>query len=259
MSVTLPNGRGDILVVEDGEALARSAAARVVEVVRAAVDERGRALLALSGGSTPKRMGQLLAGDEFAPYVPWDRMEVFWGDERWAPLDSPESNAGEALRGWLQAVAPPERVHPVDTSLPSATEAASAYEASIRRVAGAADSTPVFDLVLLGMGDDGHTASLFPHTQALHRDDALVVANHVPKLDANRITFTYPLIAAAREVLFLVGGAGKADTLRAVLEGPDDPLNLPSQAVRAAGRLAWIVDRAAASGLSAERRVPGAE
>lgn len=251
MSVTLPNGRGDILVVEDGEALARSAAARVVEVVRAAVDERGRALVALSGGSTPKHMGRLLASDEFAPFVPWDRIDVFWGDERWVPLDSPESNAGEALRGWLAAVAPPERVHPVDTSLPSPSEAAADYATTIRRVAGADVEFPAFDLVLLGMGDDGHTASLFPNSEALHRDDALVVANHVHKLSGTRITFTYPLIGAAREVLFLVGGAGKAATLRAVLEGPDDPLTLPSQAVRAAGRLAWIVDRAAAADLGA--------
>jgi 6-phosphogluconolactonase len=256
MAVSLPDDRGELLVVDDGEALARSAAARVVEVVRAAVDERGRALLALSGGSTPKRMGQLLADAEFAPFVPWNRIEVFWGDERWVPLDSPESNAGEALRGWLAAVAPTDKVHPVDTALPSAVAAAAAYEAEIRRIAGSVDNAadeggavPVFDLILLGMGDDGHTASLFPHTAALTESAALVVVNHVPKLAADRITFTYPLIAAARDVALLIGGAAKAATLREVLEGPPDPARLPSQAVRAAGRLTWIVDRAAAASL----------
>ena len=110
---------------------------------------------------------------------------------------------------------------------------------------------PVFDLILLGMGDDGHTASLFPDTAALDCRDALVVHNFVPKLDADRITFTYPLIDAAREVLFLIGGAGKADTLAAVLEGPAEPRRYPSQAVAPAqGALRWLVDEAAATKLT---------
>jgi 6-phosphogluconolactonase len=250
MTHLLPNGRGSLSLVDDGEALARAAAARFVELTRTAVDERGVALVALSGGSTPKRMGELLASPEFAPYVPWDRTEIFWGDERWVPLADAESNAGNALRGWLEQVAPAERIHPVDTTLPTPADAAAAYEAEIRRVAGSSDTTPVFDLILLGMGDDGHTASLFPDTDALDRQDALVVANHVPKLAADRITFTYPLIGAAREVLFLVGGAGKAATLADVLHGPDEHRRLPSQAVRTSGDLRWLVDDAAAANLT---------
>jgi len=250
MTIPLPNGRGMLRLVDDGEALARAAAARFVEVARAAVDERGRALVALSGGSTPKRMGELLASPEFSPYVPWGDVDVFWGDERWVPLADPESNAGNALRGWLERVGTPSRVHPVDTSLQDPAAAAAAYEATVRRVAGMAAGIPAFDLVLLGMGDDGHTASLFPGTAALAERDALVVHNFVPKLGADRITFTYPLIDAAREVLFLVGGAGKAGTLHAVIEGPERVAELPSQGVKpAAGALRWIVDRGAAAQL----------
>ena len=254
--IELPEGRSRLVVVADGEALARAAAERFVAAVEAAVAARGRVLVALSGGSTPKRMGALLAGPEYAVRVPWSAVEVFWGDERWVPLMSEESNAGEALRTFLDAVpAPRKQIHPVATDLASPTRAAEAYEAEIRRVAGA--GIPVFDLVLLGMGDDGHTASLFPHTAALHERDKLVVENFVPKLGADRITFTYPLINAAREVLVLVGGAGKAETLARVLEGPSDPVELPSQGIAPeTGTLTWLVDRAAAASLQvpADRR-----
>jgi 6-phosphogluconolactonase len=156
------------------------------------VAARGRAIVALSGGSTPKKMGELLARPEFASRVPWGETDLFWGDERWVPLASSESNAGEARRAFLDAVpAPPERIHPVATDLASPVRAAEAYEAEIRRVAGTVEGIPVFDLVLLGMGDDGHTASLFPGTAALHERDRLVVENFVPKLGVDRITFTY--------------------------------------------------------------------
>jgi 6-phosphogluconolactonase len=251
--IELPEGRGRLVVVADGEALARTAAERVVAAVAAAVDARGRALVALSGGSTPKRMGALLATPEFAERVPWAGVDIFWGDERWVPLASEESNAGEAMRAFLDAVpAPPERIHPVATDLASPTRAAEAYEAEIRRAAGTEEEIPRFDLVLLGMGDDGHTASLFPHTAALHERERLVAENFVPKLGADRITFTYPLLDAAREVLFLVGGAGKAETLARVLEGPRDPVELPAQGVAPAdGALTWLVDAPAAASLRA--------
>ena len=250
MTRDLPNGRGHLTIVDDAEALARAAAARVVEVTRQAVDERGVAVIALSGGSTPKRMGELLATPDFAPFVPWDRTEIFWGDERWVPLEDAESNAGAALRGWLQQVADRGRVHPVDTTLPFPDDGAAAYEATIRERTGARLTIPAFDLILLGMGDDGHTASLFPETAALGREDALVVANHVPKLNTDRITFTYPMINAARDVVFLVGGAGKRETLHAVLDGPEQLRRYPSQGVRpAGGKLTWLVDRAAAEDL----------
>ena len=148
MTHSLPGGRGRLTLVPDGEALARAAAARVVECTRTAVDDRGRALVALSGGSTPKRMGELLASPEFASFVPWDRIDFFWGDERWVPLADSESNAGNALRGWLEQVSTPERVHPVDTTLATPAAAAAAYESTIRAVAGGSATVSYTHLTL---------------------------------------------------------------------------------------------------------------
>ena len=250
-TLTIP-GHGEVRIVADGDALARAAADHFVRTVQEAVAARGRAIVALSGGSTPKRMGELLASDSYRPEVAWDRLEIFWGDERWVPQASPESNAGVARRTFLDQVPiPPEQVHPFPTDAASPAEAASDYEATLRRVFKQEKGVPIFDLVLLGMGDDGHTASLFPHTGALDETGALAVANPVPQLDTTRLTLTFPVINAAREVLFLVGGAGKAETLAAVLEGPDRPHDLPSQAIRpTSGRLTWLVDEAAAAKLT---------
>ncbi|HEX5499513.1 MAG TPA: 6-phosphogluconolactonase [Thermomicrobiales bacterium] len=243
--------RGQVEIVADPDELARAAATRFVEAVAAAVGERGRAFVALSGGSTPKRMGRLLASPEFRERVDWGRLDLFWGDERWVPLASPESNAGEALRDFIGRVPiPRERVHPFPTDLATPAVAAAAYEATLRATFAMASGAPRFDLILLGMGDDGHTASLFPHTAALAVRDRLATANFVPKLDAERLTLTVPVFDAGREVVFLISGAGKADTLRQVLEGPDDPERLPSQLIRPnPGSLIWLVDRVAAADL----------
>lgn len=251
--VTLPNNRGNLRIVANGEALATAAAQLLQETANRAIAERGRALIALSGGSTPKRMGELLAAAPYRDEMPWGNIIFFWGDERWAPLESPESNAGTALRVFLSDVdVPAGNIHTVETGQDSPDEAAAAYERTIRTVTGQSDGYPAFDLVLLGMGDDGHTASLFPHTGALDRTDALVVANHVPKLNADRITFTYPMINAARKVAFLIGGSGKATVLERVLEGPREPAEYPSQGIHpASGSLLWLVDRDASARLNA--------
>jgi 6-phosphogluconolactonase len=243
--------RGRVEIVADPDALAEAAAVRFVETVAAAANERGHAFVALSGGSTPKRMGKLLASPAFREQVAWDRLDLFWGDERWVPLDSPESNAGEALRDFIgRTPIPPARVHPFPTDLATPADAAAAYESTLREAFGMTDGVPRFDLIFLGMGDDGHTASLFPHTKALAARDRLATANFVPKLAADRLTLTVPVFDAGREVVFLVSGAGKADTLRQVLEGPDDPERLPSQLIRPnPGLLLWLVDRAAAADL----------
>jgi 6-phosphogluconolactonase len=245
--------RGQVIVVADGSALARAAAERFAHAIEAAVASRGRAFVALSGGSTPKQMGSLLAREPYRSRIPWDRVDVFWGDERWVPLASPESNAGEAKRGFLDLVPiPPENVHPWDTSGKSPAEAAAAYEAEIRGAFSQPSGIPRFDLVLLGMGNDGHTASLFPRTKALSADGPLAVANFVPNLDADRLTLTAPVLDAGREINFLVGGPGKATTLSAVLEGPENPLDLPSQSIRPShpdGALTWLVDEDAAAKL----------
>lgn len=241
--------RGQVLVVRDGEALA-STAANLVKATIGRQSARGRhALVALSGGSTPKRMGQLFAAPPLRDSVDWSNVEFFWGDERWVPLSSTESNAGEAKRGFLDHVPIPEsQVHPFQTEGMSPGESAAAMEESIRRL-GKAD-VPRFDLVLLGMGDDGHTASLFPGTDAIHERHKLVVSHFVPRLDSTRLTFTPMLINTAKRVAFLVGGDGKAEMLHSVLDGPVDVSVFPSQVVRPiGGNLTWIVDEAAAAQL----------
>ena len=252
---TTAGARGRIEVVPDAAALAQAAADLFARVTTEAVAARGRTAVALSGGSTPRQMGELLASSH-RDRVPWDRLEVFWGDERWVPESSPESNAGVAKRTFLDRVPiPPRRVHAFPTVGLEPDAAAAAYEDTLRSVLG---SHPRFDLVLLGIGDDGHTASLFPGTAALRERTALAVANHVPKLDATRLTLTVPVLNAGGEVVFLVGGAGKAGTLAAVLKGPDRPDELPAQLIRpTSGRLLWLVDRDAAAQLKASSQVDG--
>jgi 6-phosphogluconolactonase len=240
-----------VIVVPDGSALARAAAARFARAVEQAIAERGVAFVALSGGSTPKQMGTILAREPYRSRIPWDRVHVFWGDERWAPLGSTESNAGEAKRGFLDLVPiPPENVHPWDTEADTPELAAAAYEAVLRDVLDTPTGIPRFDLVLLGMGDDGHTASLFPDTRALAADNRLAVANFVPKLDATRLTLTAPVLNAGREILFLIGGPGKANTLSRVLNRRDDLVEFPAQMIRpgaADSALCWLVDEDAAA------------
>jgi 6-phosphogluconolactonase len=245
--------RGQVVIVPDGSALARAAAERFACVVEQAIMERGQAFVALSGGTTPKQMGTILAREPYRSRIPWDRVHVFWGDERWVPLGSPESNAGEARRGFLDLVPiPPSNVHSWDTAAESPQAAAAAYETLLREHFAEPSGIPRFDLVLLGMGDDGHTASLFPNTGALVADGRLAVANYEPRMDAARLTLTAPLLNAGREILFLVGGPGKADTLEAVLKGPDLPANFPAQLIRPTlpdSRLCWLVDEDAGAQL----------
>lgn len=247
--------RGRVVVVRDGDALANLAANLLLTSAEEATAVGHRALIALSGGSTPKRMGELLGTEPLIERVPWANLEIFWGDERWVPLADPESNAGEAMRGYLdKAPIPPDRIHPFATEGIAPDESAAAMERTLRDLQPGS-AVPQFDLILLGMGDDGHTASLFPGTAAIHETGRLVVSHHVDKLDATRLTFTPPLINAALKVAFLVGGEGKAEMLAKVLEGPIDVDALPAQAIRPAnGHLTWLVDEAAASRLSRRGR-----
>jgi 6-phosphogluconolactonase len=243
--------RGLVHIVADAEALAVAAADQLESVVERAVRDGRAACVALSGGSTPKRMGELVAASPYAERIEWARLHVFWGDERWVPISDPENNAGEAKRGFLDLVPiPADQIHAFDTDLDDPVEAATRYEVTIRSIVPAEDDLPRFDLVFLGMGDDGHTASLFPGTSAVHEASRLVVANLVTNLNATRLTLTPPLINAAKQVVFLIGGAGKAKKLHAVLDGPVDVDVMPSQIVRPAIRsLVWIVDEAAATQL----------
>jgi 6-phosphogluconolactonase len=242
--------RGRVVVLPDAQALAERAAETLRDIAKSAVTDRGNAFVALSGGSTPKRMGSILGADPMRDEVPWAALQVFWGDERWVPLENPESNAGEAMRGYLDAV-PISRnqIHPFETT-GDPDESARHYAQLIHDLVPGAP-VPTFDLILLGMGDDGHTASLFPHTAALSIADRLVAANHVPKLDTVRLTFTARLINAARQVIFLVAGESKAERLSEVLDGPEEPERLPSQLVRPVnGALTWLADEAAVSKLA---------
>ncbi len=243
--------RGQVRIVADAEALAVAAIGILRAVVLDATSNHRSAFVALSGGSTPKRMGELLAGPPHVEAIDWARLQVFWGDERWVPLVDPESNAGEAKRGFLDHVSvPANQVHVYDTSLDDSGMAATRYEQIIRSTLPARGNLPCFDLVFLGMGDDGHTASLFPGTPAVRETTRLVVANPVSKLDTTRLTLTPPLINAARHVVFLVGGASKADMLHKVLDGPENVDLTPSQIVRpTAGSLVWLIDSAAAAKL----------
>ena len=242
--------RGRVVVVPDADSLANEAAQLVCETTKDAVSNRGYAFVALSGGSTPKKMGDILGSQPLCDEIPWGSTHVFWGDERWVPLESPESNAGEAKRGFLDNMPIPNRqIHPFTIS-GEPVAAATVYEDTIKEIVPG-EPIPMFDLILLGMGDDGHTASLFPGTQALTVTDRLVAENDIEHLNATRLTFTAPLINAARTVAFLLAGEGKAARLAEVLDGEHDPNRLPSQIVRPThGDLIWLVDEAAALNLS---------
>jgi 6-phosphogluconolactonase len=223
-------------------------------VIRA-VQTRGLARVAISGGSTPKAMFALLA-DPGQPYlndIPWGKLQLFWVDERCVPPDNPESNFGMTKAAMLDKVPLPEaNVHRMEGEL-DPEEGASRYESEIRntfKLEGA--ETPTFDLILLGLGPDGHTASLFPHTEGLNEMARICIANHVPQKDTWRMTLTWPVITQGREVAFLIEGAEKAAMVRTVFTGAYDPETYPAQLIRpASGRLLLLLDTAAAAELPA--------
>jgi len=241
---TAPEG---VRVYETAEDVAAAAARRFAELAGEAVAARGLFAVALAGGTTPRRVYELLASDGLRGRVNWPRVHVFFGDERMVPPDDAESNFRMARESLLGRVSiPAENVHRIEGRGDAAANAAR-YEEELRGLFGDA-GWPRFDLVLLGMGDDGHTASLFPATAALDAGRAWVAANRVERLGAWRVTLTAPAINAARHVIFLVNGAGKAARLREVLRGGRDPRRLPAQLIRPAdGTLEWFVDRAAAA------------
>lgn len=232
--------------------LFQAAADEVLHAAADAIAQRGRFTIALSGGSTPRNMYALIAANA-SSNLPWEKMFFFWGDERHVPPNDPESNYRMANEALLSKVpVPPANVFPVPAENPDADAAAQAYEETLRKFFTLSPSDfPRFDLILLGLGPDGHTASLFPETAALHEKSRLVVANWVEKMKTSRITFTLPVLNAARCVAFLVSGADKAQVLHEVLEGKAPAEKYPSKLVRPTdGKLIWFVDRAAASELS---------
>ncbi|HEX5439617.1 MAG TPA: 6-phosphogluconolactonase [Ktedonobacterales bacterium] len=245
------NARVHVSVYDDLDAVAHAAADLLVRL-QAAERPQEHFNIVLSGGSTPRAFHRVLVTPPYRERVDWESMQYFWGDERFVPPDDPESNYRMARETLLtEAPVTTDQVHRVPTERGDPTMVAELYEADIRREMNILPGQlPRFDLILLGMGPDGHCASLFPHTEALRVRDRLVVANFVPKLNANRITFTVPVINNAAAVVFLVAGADKADALAAVLEGPHDPETYPSQLIAPEdGALHWLVDRAAAAKL----------
>ena len=232
--------------------LFHAAAEEVIGSTTEAVAKRGRFTIALSGGSTPKGLYTLIAANASST-LPWDRMFFFWGDERHVPPDDPDSNYRMVRETLLSKVAiPPANIFPIPAENPDASAAAEAYEQTLRKFfALAPGEFPRFDLILLGLGPDGHAASLFPETAALQETSRLVVANWVERLQTSRITLTLPVLNAARSVAFLVSGTDKAAALHEVLEGNAPAEKYPSKLVQpVGGRLIWFVDRAAASQLS---------
>jgi 6-phosphogluconolactonase len=246
-----PSLKIEYIVEPDSAALARRTAQHFVEVAERAVASRGRARIAISGGSTPKVAFQLLA-DPSLPWLkrmPWDKLDLYWVDERTVPPDHPDSNYRMTKEAMLDHVPlKPEQVHRMEGELEPEVAAAK-YEALLRntfRLEGA--ETPRFDLVGLGMGDDGHTASIFPHTEAIHEMGRLVTANQVPQKDTWRITLTWPVINQGSSVFFLIGGKNKAELVKEVFTGSRDPERLPSQLIwPAGGILTLILDKDAAA------------
>jgi 6-phosphogluconolactonase len=229
----------------DASAVAVATADRFVALARQSIEERGSFRVALSGGSTPKRIYPLLIAEPRVAAVDWSRVEFFWGDERAVPPDHPESNFGVAYQMLLAALpnVRPEAIHRMPAEAPDLDAAALAYEAELRLAFGArGDEPPVFDLVWLGMGPDGHTASLFPGSAALDVTDRWVVANWAPGPEAWRMTLTFPVLDAARALLFVVTGADKADALGRVRAGDRE---LPAARVRVQ-HVEWLIDAAAA-------------
>ena len=241
----------EYFVYEDAAAFAQHAARYFSDQITQAVTARGVARIAISGGNTPKPVFALLAAEPYLSTVPWGKVQLFWVDERSVAPDQPDSNYGMTKKALLDKVPiPAENVFRMEGEL-EPEEAAAKYESAIRntlRLEGA--ELPTFDLVALGMGDDGHTASLFPHTEGLHEFGRLVIANHVPQKDTWRITLTSPVINQARNVIFLIQGADKAEPLKRVLLGDYDPETLPSQLIQpAAGKITILLDKAAAAEL----------
>ncbi len=230
----------------DAHALSDATAQAIIDHGQRAIRERGRFTLALSGGSAPKPVYRLLA--ERQDQLDWSRVLLFWGDERTVPADHDESNYGMAFSTLLSGLNIPYSAYRLRGEAdPQA--AAAEYEQIIRAIFPG-EAVPRFDLILLGMGEDGHTASLFPHTAALDERERLAVANKVEKLQTWRLTFTVPLINAARRVLFLLSGDSKADILRRVLHGEQQPHELPSQLIQPTdGELAFYIDAAAGQSL----------
>jgi 6-phosphogluconolactonase len=250
--------RGDraveVRVAADEAALSREAAEELVRLAQEAARARGRFSVALAGGSTPRALYALLGSEPYRSRVPWAEVHVFWGDERCVSPDRPESNFRMAQEALLARVpVPATHIHRIIGESGDPAAAAQEYERTLRAWFRVQDgAVPSFDLVLLGLGEDGHTASLFPHAAAAREERRLAVETRGGSPSLPRVTLTVPVLARARRLVWLVAGARKASVVRQVLEGPEQLEALPAQRVRpTAGTSLWLLDREAASELHA--------
>jgi 6-phosphogluconolactonase len=235
-----------ITIFADIDALSRGAAEMFTEAAKSAVDARGRFIVALSGGNTPRPMHELLAQPPFHAHLPWDRIHFFWGDERCVPLDDPRNNAANAIDQLLSKVPVNEaHIHRVESELPP-REAARLYDKQLHEFFDKV--SPRFDLVFLGLGENGHTASLFPGTPILNETERWVSEVFVEEQDMYRVSLTAGTINQARRIVFLVAGEGKANVLHDILDGEREPERLPAQLIAPVdGELDWYVDESAAA------------
>jgi 6-phosphogluconolactonase len=251
----------EIVVFPDLEAAAADAAERFAGACDRTVAARGACAAALPGGDTPKPLFARLAAEPYRSRIPWDRLQLFWADERCVPPDDPRSNfklANDLLLTKVPVVKTQIYRMPCDTDDPIA--AAAAYERTLRaHLPATADGWPRLDFNFLGLGANAHTASLFPHTPAVRERERAVVAQYVDEVGMWRLTLTVPVLRRAADTVFLVAGASKAGAVRAALEGPPDRDDVPASLIRPIdGRITWLLDAAAASGLSRSRRAAGA-
>ena len=234
----------NVEVLADKSALVKRAKEIVVEQIQKTVEEKGRFTLVLAGGSTPKPVYESLAQES----LPWSKIHFFWGDERYVPATDPNSNELMARQALLNKIdIPKDNIHPIKITGESPQKDARQHEAELKEFFNEPEGFPTFDLILLGMGDDGHTASLFPHTEALSVKDSLVTVGN--KDGEPRISMTIPLINQANSVLFLVAGENKRSALQQVFASQADETAYPSRKIQPQGNLLWLLDQAAAAEL----------
>lgn len=238
-----------IHIAKNTAELSQELAIRIAELIREVLTKQDRFTFVLSGGSTPKALYALLASAPYSESIDWQKVHFFWGDERAVPFEDDRNNARMCYEELLDKVnVPPSNIHVMRTDI-GPEESAAEYEKVLKTYFGDAEVT--FDFVLLGMGDDGHTLSLFPGTDVVHEQNVWATAFFLPAQDMYRITLTAPVVNAAKYVAFMAAGAGKADTLKSVLEGETNLDKFPSQIIKPAkGELHWFVDEAAAALLS---------
>jgi 6-phosphogluconolactonase len=242
----------EVLVGADVEETARIAAGQFTAAARSIAGEGKPFHVALCGGNSPRPLFQLLATEPFRKLVPWESIRFFWGDERNVPPNDPESNYSTARELLLRHVCvPATHIHRIPTGDGTAIEAADLYQRTLHELLPPLNGKPRLDYLLLGLGSNGHIASLFPHRPTLHEEQRLVVADHVDEINAWRVTLTAHVLNNAAQITFLVTGEEKASIVERVLEGPRDPEAVPAQLIApVSGSVTWILDAAAASLLS---------